>query len=115
MLKEIAYYLLKKYNSDIAKMIKDMECPAIDFPVCLAPRIIINLHVITSQEKIDEMDIYIWKKDYKLVHNKKGDFTKKEKRVFPIILDQCSPLLRSPLEGAKAFKEAHTKMTLLIY
>ena len=33
----------------------------------------------TRQEKIDEMDIYIWKKDYMLAHSRRAEFTEKEK------------------------------------
>ena len=55
------------------------------------------------------MDIYVWKKDYKLIHSKKAEFVEKEKRVFPIILDQCSPSLRSQLEDMKTFEEACEK------
>ena len=49
------------------------------------------------------------KKDYKLICNKKAEFIKKEKRFFPIILDQCSPSLRSQLEGARTFEETCKK------
>ena len=63
----------------------------------------------TRQEKIDELDIYVWKKDYELVHNRKAEFIEKEKRVFLIILDQCLPSLRSQLEGAKTFEETKEK------
>ena len=55
------------------------------------------------------MDIYMWKKDYELIHNKEVEFIKKEKGVFPIILNQCSPSLRSQLEGRKTFEEAQKK------
>ena len=53
------------------------------------------------------MDIYIWKKDYEFIHNQKADFTKKEKNL-SIILDQCSPSLKSQLEGTKKIKK-HAK------
>ena len=59
------------------------------------------------------MDIYMWKKDYKLIHNKKAEFIKKEKHIFPIILNQCSPSLRSQLEGAKIFEEACEKNDIM--
>ena len=85
-------------------MIKEVEHSIFEFPVCPVQKIILNLDGTTTQEKIDEMDIYMWKKDYKLVHNKKAEFTKKEKRVFPIIFDQYSPSLRSQLEGARMFE-----------
>ena len=52
------------------------------------------------------MDIYSWKRDYKFVHSRMADFTRKQKRVFPIILNKCTPSLRSQLEGAKIFEEA---------
>ena len=105
-LKEITNYVQKKYSSDIMKIIKNVEHPIFNFPVHPVPRMVRNLDGITMQEKIDEMGIYIWKKEYELVHNKKADFTKKEKQVLPIILDQCSPSLRPQLEGAKTFEEA---------
>ena len=59
---------------------------------------ILNLDGTTTQEKVDKMDIYMLKKDYELIHNKKAEFIKKVKHVFPIILDQCSPSLRFQLE-----------------
>ena len=55
------------------------------------------------------MDICVRKKDYELVDSQKADFTEKEKRVFPIILDQRSPSLKSLLEGAKSFQETCEK------
>ena len=109
MLEEITNYIQKKYNSDVVKMIKDMEYPTFEFPVWSVPRIILNPDGTSIQEKIDKMDIYVWKKDYELVHNKKAKFKKKEKQVFQIILDQCLPSLRCQLEGAKTFKEACEK------
>ena len=32
-LEEIAYYIQKKFNSDVAKMMKDVEHPIFEFPV----------------------------------------------------------------------------------
>ena len=60
----------------------------------------------TTQENVDEMDIYLWKKDYELIQIKKAEFIEKEKQLFPIILNQCSLSLRSQLEGAKTLEEA---------
>ena len=65
-----------------------------------------------QHKKIDEMDIYVWKKDYELVHNRKAELIKK-KQVFPIILDQCLLSIRSQLEGAKTFEETKEKTILL--
>ena len=101
---KITKYIQKKYDSDVAKMRKDLEHPKFDFPVHPVPRIIMNTDGMTTQEKIDEMDIYVWKKDYELIHNQIAEFVEKEKRVFPIILNQWSPPLRSQLEGAKHLK-----------
>ena len=69
MLEEIANYAQKKYNSDVKKMIKDMEFPIFKFPVRPVPKIILNPDGTTTQEKIDEMDIYLRRKNYELVHN----------------------------------------------
>ena len=109
MLEEITNYVQKKYNSDVAKMIKDMERPVFEFPVRPLPKTILNSDGTIIQEKVDEIDIYIWKNDYKLIHSKKAEFIEKEKHVFPIILDQCSPSLRSQLERMKTFEEAREK------
>ena len=90
-------------------MINDMECPTFDFPVRPVSKTVMSPDKTTRQEKIDEMDIYIWKNDYGLVHNRKAEFIEKEKRLFPIILDQCLPSLRSQLEGTKTFEETKEK------
>ena len=90
MLEEIANYIQKKYNNDVAKMIKDVKRPVFEFPACPLPKTILNSDGTITLEKVDEMDIYVWKKDYKLVHSKKAEFVEKEKGIFPIILNQCS-------------------------
>ena len=41
-LEEIAKYVQKKYNSNVAKMIKHVERPKFDFPACPTPTIIFN-------------------------------------------------------------------------
>ena len=105
VLEETAKYIQKKYNCNIAKMIKDVECPLFKFPKCPVPWVITYVDGMMTQEKIDKMDIYVWKMDYELIQSQKADFTEKEKRVFLIILDQCSPSLRLQLEGTKTFEE----------
>ena len=52
MLEEIANSVQNKYNSDVVKMIKDVECPIFKFPVHPAPKITLNPDGITTQEKI---------------------------------------------------------------
>ena len=56
-----------------------MERPTFNFSVRPVPRTIRNPDGTIMQEKNDEMDIYMWKKDYELVHSKKAKFTEKEK------------------------------------
>ena len=55
------------------------------------------------REKVNEIDVCVRKKDFKKVSNKEAEFEDKEKRVFQIILGQCSPTLRLQLEGASDF------------
>ena len=86
-----------------------MEHLEFNFPEHLVPLVVTNEDGTSTQEKIDKMDMYIWKKDYELLHKRKTDFIENEKRVFPIILNQCSPSLKSQLEGAKIFEETCEK------
>ena len=55
--------MLKKYDSDVAKMMKDVERPKLKLPVCPVPWTVMNPDGTVTQEKIDEMDVYVWKKD----------------------------------------------------
>ena len=55
------------------------------------------------------MDVYVWKKNLKRIHNKESEFEEKEKIVFPIILGQCSTSLWSQLEGMPNFIEISKK------
>ena len=48
-------------------MMKDVECPTFEFPACPVPKTIMNQVGSVTQEKIDEMDINAWKKNYELV------------------------------------------------
>ena len=89
-------------------MIKDVEQLEFNISEHAKPQVVKNKDGISTQEKIDEIDINIWKKDYELVQKTKADLIKKEKRVFPIILDQCLPLLRSQLKGAKTEETCET-------
>ena len=82
MLEEIAKDIQKKDNNIVAKMIKDVECPQFNFPVHQVPQTITNADGTMTQEKIDKMDIYVWKKDYELIHKQKAEFIEKEKRAF---------------------------------
>ena len=47
--------MFKKYNSDVAKIIKDVERPTFNFPVHPVSRTISNPDGTTTQEKIDEI------------------------------------------------------------
>ena len=64
MLEKVANYMQKKYNSDIAKMIKNVEHSIFEFRVHPVPKIILNPDGTTTQEKVDKMEICMWKKDY---------------------------------------------------
>ena len=112
ILKETGRYVQEQYIGNAAKTINDIERRNFEFPAHSVPQIITYPDGLMTQEKIDEMDIYLWKKDYELVLSQKAKFTEKEKRVFPIILDQCSPSWRSQLEEVKMFQETCTKMML---
>ena len=59
----------------------------------------------TIIESPDEVDLFIWKKEFEKQHKRQADYEEKEKMVFPIILGQCSPSLHSQLEGGKDFKK----------
>ena len=63
MLEEIAIYVQKNYNSNAAKMIKDVERPTFDFPLHPIPRTIRNPDGTFMHKKMNEIDIYVWKKD----------------------------------------------------
>ena len=49
-LEEIANYMEKKYNSNVAKMIKVVERPIFEFPVRPVPKTILNLDGTTTQD-----------------------------------------------------------------
>ena len=44
-------------------MMKDVERPKLKLPVCPVPWTVMNPDGTVTQEKIDEMDVYVWKKD----------------------------------------------------
>ena len=73
-LEEIAKYVQMKYKSDVAGMIKDVESPEFNFPKRPVPRIVTNVDGTMTQEKKDDMDVYVWKA-------KKLSSPKKKKRV----------------------------------
>ena len=67
----------------------------------------------TTQKNVDDMDVYVWKKDFEKAHNKESEFKAKEERATLIVLGQCSPSLRSQLEDTQNFVEICKKMILL--
>ena len=78
-----------------------------------AVQIVTNADGKPIQERFIEIDMYIWKKDYELVHKQRAEFKEKEKSLFPIILRQCSPSFRLQLEGAKSFENTCEKNDLI--
>ena len=87
MLEDIADFIQVKYNSNVVRMIRDVERPTFTYPTRPTGRMITLRRITTMQEKVDEVDVYIWKKASKKIHNKKVDFKEKEKKVFS--LGQC--------------------------
>ena len=63
-------------------MINDVEHPTFDFPVRSVSKTITSPDGTTTQEKNDEMDIYVWRKDYELVHGRKAESSKKKNECF---------------------------------
>ena len=50
-LEEIADYVQKKCNSNMAKMIKNVECPKFDFPAHPVPKFVVHSVGRMTQEK----------------------------------------------------------------
>ena len=96
-------------NSDVARMIRDVECPVFKFPKQPLAQIITDPNGKLIQERFNEMEMYIWKKDYELVHKQRAEFEEKEKRVLLIVLGQCSPSLRSKFKGAMSLQDTCEK------
>ena len=90
-----------------------MERPVFKFPQKPMSQVITNANGNPIQERLNKMEMYIWKKDYKFVHKQMAEFKEKEERVFPIIPGHCSPSLRSQLEGTKSFKDTCEKNDII--
>ena len=103
-LEEISDHIQVRYNDDVAKMIREVERPMLKFPQQPTAQIVMDSNGNPIQERFNEMEMYMWKKDYELIHNQRAEFEEKEKRVFPIILEQCSQL-----EGAKSLQDTCEK------
>ena len=82
-LQEIVDYIQIKYNSDVARMIRDVEHPVFKFPQQPIAQVITDSNGNPIQERFNKMEMYIWKKDRKLIHKQRAEF--KKKIVFLII------------------------------
>ena len=101
----LADYVQVKFNADVATAIRDIERPAILMPKLPMKKKIVKEDGTTIEEEFNEVEVFMWKKEYEAEYKRRREFEEKEKRVFPIILGQCSPSLRSQLEGGKGFEE----------
>ena len=66
-----------KYHDAVAKMIREVEHLTFMLPKWPKLQIIANMDGKSTQEKINKMDVYIWKKDYELLHQQKVEFKEK--------------------------------------
>ena len=100
-LEEIAKCIQIKYNGDVARMIKDVECLEFYFPEHLVPQVVTRIEIILMQEKLKRWNFTFGRRNMSLFITESLISLKKKKRVFPIILDHCLLSLRSQLKGCQ--------------
>ena len=80
-LKDIANYVQIKYNSKMTRMIRDVERPIFTYPAWPVGYPVTSDYGKTTHEKVDKMDVYVWKKEFEKVLNKEAEFKEKKIRV----------------------------------
>ena len=76
---EIADYVQLKYNSDIARMIRDVECPVFKFPQQPLAQIVTDANGNPIQERLIKMEMYTRKMTTNLSISR-GQSSKKKKK-----------------------------------
>ena len=101
----IADYVQINFNSDVAEAIQNVDKPTFKMQPRPEKKMLTDEKVKTILESPEEVELFIWKKECEKLCKRQADYKEKEKRVFPIILGQCSPSPHSQLEGGKGFKK----------
>ncbi len=106
-LKNIETYIQKTYKSpdDIVKMLQKLARPALNYPE--KPK--------KGEYKDDngnkdpdafKMAVFAWKEGYKAMRARKDKYHGNELNAWALIYDQCSPELKSKLEGGDGYKKS---------
>ena len=69
---DITNYVQTKYNSNAARMIQDVERPLFTYTTLPVGCLVTLSHRMTTQEKVNEIDVYVWKKGFEKIHNKES-------------------------------------------
>ena len=60
----------------------------------------------TGETAVSPGDIYLWQQDAAAVKKQINQLEENNKRVYPLVIGQCSPDLDSKLQGSAAFMQA---------
>jgi hypothetical protein len=116
-IKNIANYIHHKYSdsSDIAAAIKTLTKATIPIPSPpVAQKVKQTMKVdigegnfrdveIEIEGKVDDVDLYIWRDAYSAAQKRSRTYEELNKKAYNLIYMQCSPSLRTALEGHSNF------------
>jgi hypothetical protein len=96
----IANYIQREYKggANIAKAIKELSLPTLQVPGYPKAK--------AGETAVDPGDAYIWQQDIAAVKKQIIQLEEKKKRVYVLVIGQCSPDLDSKLQGSAAFVQA---------
>ena len=96
----IANYIQREYKGgvDIAKAIKELSLPSLQIPGFPKAR--------TGETVVGPGDIYLWQQDATAVKKQIVQLEENKKRVYALVIGQCSSDLDSKLQGSAAFVQA---------
>ena len=63
--------------------------------------------------KLNKMDVFMWKENWKIAKDLNKKFTKFQKTAYPLVIRQCSPALRAQLEGMKGYESINTNQNIV--
>ena len=103
-LKNISDHIQLKLTSDVTESIQNMKLLSITVPP--APKS--SIHEAGNNIPVLEVDFYLLKRDHSKAQDLEDKYEEGMKTAYTIIFHQCSPALKTELEGSKVFVVAST-------
>lgn len=108
-LKNISDYIQLKYNNDVSETVRNMKALTIAIPDPPKPKKDATGNTIP----VSDTDFYLWKRKHSKAQDRADLYDEHMKNAYTLIFHQCSPALKTELEGSPNFETIRSTQDVL--